>query len=104
MGSYQQGPGQRCRGTEAAMGCMVLPSVQVAASPGSRVPQPVRGWTLSPPLPRYNVCIMAYGQTGSGKSYTMLGPQRGDEPAVPADADGDCGLVPRVAWELFRCP
>ncbi|XP_058526630.1 kinesin-like protein KIF25 [Ochotona princeps] len=53
-------------------------------------------------LDGYNVCIMAYGQTGSGKSYTMLGSQHGDEPAVPTDADSDCGLVPRVAWELFR--
>ncbi|XP_040821621.1 kinesin-like protein KIF25 [Ochotona curzoniae] len=78
-----------------------LPPVYGPAEPQSEIFGEVRP-LLSSLLDGYNVCIMAYGQTGSGKSYTMLGPQRGDEPAVPADADGDCGLVPRVAWELFR--
>lgn len=39
---------------------------------------------------------MAYGQTGSGKTYTMLGPQ------PPGAAQGDAGLIPRAAQELFR--
>ncbi|ELK36609.1 Kinesin-like protein KIF25 [Myotis davidii] len=47
-------------------------------------------------LDGYNVCIMAYGQTGSGKTYTMLGPQ------PPGAAQGDAGLIPRAAQELFR--
>ncbi|XP_023605151.1 kinesin-like protein KIF25 [Myotis lucifugus] len=46
-------------------------------------------------LDGYNVCIMAYGQTGSGKTYTMLGPQ------PPGAAQGDAGLIPRAAQELF---
>ncbi|XP_070275173.1 kinesin-like protein KIF25 [Myotis yumanensis] len=47
-------------------------------------------------LDGYSVCIMAYGQTGSGKTYTMLGPQ------PPGAAQGDAGLIPRAAQELFR--
>ena len=51
---------------------------------------------------RYNVCIMAYGQTGSGKSFTMLGPHCQEEPALPSEARGDTGIIPRAAAELFR--
>ncbi|KAM9234721.1 kinesin-like protein KIF25 [Dugong dugon] len=53
-------------------------------------------------LDGYNVCIMAYGQTGSGKSYTMLGPQSEDHAALPLAAQGDLGVTPRAAEELFR--
>ncbi|XP_062954455.1 kinesin-like protein KIF25 [Cynocephalus volans] len=53
-------------------------------------------------LDGYNVCIMAYGQTGSGKSYTMLGPHPADGSALPLDARGDIGIIPRAAAELFR--
>jgi len=46
----------------------------------------------------FNVCLFAYGQTGSGKSYTMFGPG-----AVSYNTlNGDSGLAPRAAEELFR--
>ncbi|XP_070459011.1 kinesin-like protein KIF25 isoform X6 [Equus przewalskii] len=53
-------------------------------------------------LDGYNVCIMAYGQTGSGKSYTMMGPHSRKEPVLPVESQGDLGIIPRAAEELFR--
>ena len=51
----------------------------------------------------FNVCIFAYGQTGSGKTYTMFGPGAiGSEIRDDGTLDGDCGLAPRAAEELFR--
>lgn len=45
---------------------------------------------------------MAYGQTGSGKSYTMMGPHSRKEPVLPVESQGDLGIIPRAAEELFR--
>jgi len=51
----------------------------------------------------FNVCIFAYGQTGSGKTFTMFGPGAiGSEIREDGTLNGDCGLAPRAAEELFR--
>ncbi|KAJ9595968.1 hypothetical protein L9F63_012861, partial [Diploptera punctata] len=39
----------------------------------------------------YNTSLFAYGQTGSGKSYSMMGPDVGQE----------VGIIPRFCQELF---
>ncbi|XP_064460385.1 chromosome-associated kinesin KIF4-like isoform X2 [Ornithodoros turicata] len=46
----------------------------------------------------YNCSVMVYGQTGSGKTYTM-----GTEYGHQSIAEQDCGILPRVLDDIFRC-
>eukprot|EP01079_Euglenida_sp_SAG-EU17-18_P004589 gene4589-4803_t len=48
----------------------------------------------------YNTCVFCYGQTGAGKTHTMMGdPSSSLGPSSPGDAA--CGLMPRLAQDLF---
>jgi hypothetical protein len=49
-------------------------------------------------LEGYNACIFAYGQTSAGKTYTMLGPDGGQDLAASKSA---WGIIPRAAELLF---
>lgn len=72
-------------------------------------------------LAGFNACLFAYGQTGSGKSYSMIGPtealtissggsprnHRSHPPTrqpsyLNLNVDGDQGIMPRLAADLFR--
>jgi hypothetical protein len=47
-----------------------------------------------------NACIFCYGQTSSGKSYTMIGPNGGQD--IMRDDRSDWGILPRAAEFLLN--
>lgn len=49
-------------------------------------------------LAGYNACVFAYGQTSAGKTFTMLGPEGGQD---FAGAKAKWGILPRAAELLF---
>lgn len=58
-------------------------------------------------LEGYNACVMTYGQTASGKTFSMLGPDGGDDrlfgdQLVDVAKSKELGLVPRILDALFR--
>lgn len=50
-------------------------------------------------LSGYNACIFAYGQTTAGKSYTMLGPNGGQN--ILNSDNNQWGILPRSVDYLF---
>ena len=49
-------------------------------------------------LAGYNACVFAYGQTSAGKTFTMLGPEGGQD---LAGSKAKWGILPRAAELLF---
>ena len=54
---------------------------------------------LSDVLAGYNACLFAYGQTSAGKSYTIIGPNGGQD--ILHQPRDTWGILPRAAEYLF---
>lgn len=58
---------------------------------------------LADVLDGYDAAVLAYGQTGSGKTHSLMsmGGPTAAEPSAAGPPEGDAGLFPRLAADLF---